>query len=162
MINNEITVEKIRLIDGENNNILTTKEALEMAEERGLDLICISNKGEIPICKIGDYSKYLYEQKKKEKENKKKQKIIETKEIKISESTESNDLKTKAKMIDKFLKNGNKVKLSIKYRGRAARFVEEGPEKLSLLTDLVTENFCVDTPCKIAGNMAFITIAPKK
>lgn len=161
MINNEIRSKEIRLITENGNEILKTKEAIKMAEKEGLDLICISPNAEIPVCKIGNYSKYLYEQKKKEKENKKKQKQVEIKEIKIGDSTELNDLKTKAKQIDKFLTIGNKVKLSIRYKGRAIRMIAEGPEKLQNLMDLLTVEYIIDAPMKTAGNMVFVTIAKK-
>lgn len=161
MINNEIKSKEIRLITENGNEILKTKDAIKMANAEGLDLICISPNAEIPVCKIGDYSKYLYEQKKKEKENKKKQKQVETKEIKIGDSTEFNDLKTKAKQIDKFLTSGNKVKLSIRYKGRAIRMIAEGPEKLQNLMDLLTVEYIIDAPMKTAGNMVFVTIAKK-
>ena len=160
MINREIKSKKVRLIKDNSNEIVNTKDALMEAENLGLDLICI-NKGDIPVCKIGNYSKFLYEQKKKEKENKKKQKIVETKEIKINDETELNDLKTKAKLIDKFLKNGNKVKLSIRYKGRMIRNIDNGPEKLNHLTDLLTETYVVDAPCKTIGNTVSMTIVQK-
>lgn len=161
MINNEIKSKEIRLITETGNEILNTKTAIKKAEEMGLDLICINTNSDIPVCKIGNYSKYLYEQKKKEKENKKKQKVVETKEIKIGDSTELNDLKTKAKQIDKFLTNGNKVKLSIRYRGRAIRMISEGPEKLQNLMNLLSIDYIIDQPVKTAGNTVFVTIAKK-
>lgn len=161
MVNNEIKSKEIRLITENGNEILKTKDAIKMAENMELDLICINPNAEVPVCKIGDYSKYLYEQKKREKENKKKQKPIETKEIKIGDSTEINDLKTKAKQIDKFLTSKNKVKLSIRYKGRAVAHINEGPAKLNVLIELITADFIVDSPAKIVGNTVYMIIAPK-
>ena len=161
MINKEINSKTGRLITEKGNEVINTKEALAMAKEQNLDLFCISQE-EIPVVKIGDYSKYLYERKKKEKENKKKQKPVSIKEINISESTELNDLKTKARQIDKFLSSGNKVKLSIKYRGRSIKFINEGPEKLNNLVNLLTEQYSIDSNCKTAGNFVSMVIAPKK
>ena len=161
MVNNEIKAKEIRLITENKNEILSTKNAIKMAEEEGLDLICISPNAEIPVCKIGNYSKYLYEQKKREKENKKKQKPVETKEIQIGDYTEINDLRTKAKMIDKFLKNKNKVKLSIRYKGRAVAHIANGPKKLNDLTKLITGEFVIDCQPKTAGNVVYMIISPK-
>lgn len=161
MVNNEIKAKEIRLITENKNEILSTKKAIKIAEEEGLDLICISPNAEIPVCKIGNYSKYLYEQKKREKENKKKQKPVETKEIQIGDYTEINDLRTKAKMIDKFLKNKNKVKLSIRYKGRAVAHIANGPEKLNDLTKLITGEFVIDCQPKTAGNVVYMIISPK-
>ena len=161
MVNNEIKSKEIRLITENGNEILKTKEAIKRAENMGLDLICVSPNAEIPVCKIGDYSKYLYEQKKKEKENKKKQKPVETKEIKIGDCTEINDLRTKARQIDKFLTSKNKVKLSIRYKGRSVAHINEGPAKLNTLTELITIDFIVDSPAKIVGNNVYMVIAPK-
>ncbi len=161
MVNNEIKSKEIRLITENSNEILTTKDAIKMAENMELDLICINPNAEVPVCKIGDYSKYLYEQKKREKENKKKQKPIETKEIKIGDCTEINDLKTKAKQIDKFLTSKNKVKLSIRYKGRSVVHINEGPAKLNVLIELITADFIVDSPAKIVGNTVYMIIAPK-
>ena len=163
MINNEIKSKKVRLIIGDKNEVIETCEAIKKATDEGLDLICINPNVEIPICKIGNYSKYLYEQKKKEKEAKKKSKLtkIETKEIRISDSIEINDLRTKAKMIDKFLTSKNKVKLTIRYRGRAVAYINEGIKKIENLTDLISVPFIVDTSAKIIGNQVSMIIAPK-
>ena len=163
MINNEIKAKEVRLITENGNDVIKTAEAIIMAEDEGLDLICINPNVDVPICKIGDYSKYLYEQKKKEKETKKKSKLtqVETKEIRISDSIEINDLKTNAKMIDKFLTSKNKVRLTIHYRGRAITYINEGAKKLENLTNFVSVPFIVDTPSKIMGNQVSMTIAPK-
>lgn len=163
MVNEEIKAKEVRLIMEGKNDVLKLEEALKMAKEEDLDLICINTKSDIPVCKIGDYNKYLYEQKKKEKEMKKKSKMtmVETKEIRISDSIEINDLRTKAKMIDKFLSSKNKVRLVIRYRGRAITHINEGGKKLENLTKLISVPYQVDTPSKILGNQVSMIVAPK-
>lgn len=162
MKNEEIKTLEVRLVTDNGNQIMKTNEAIAMAEEQGLDLIVVSN-GDIPVCKIYDYSKYLYDQKKKEKETKKKNKAaqIAVKEIYISDSIEVNDLKTKARMIDKFLTNKNKVRIAIRYRGRAITRINEGGKKLEVLTSYVSVPFNIDSPSKIMGNQVAMIIAPK-
>lgn len=163
MVNEEIKVKEVRVVTDGGNEVLKLKDALNKAKEEGLDLICINPNLDIPICKIGDYNKYLYEQKKKDKEKKKKAKMakVETKEIRISDSIEINDLRTKAKMIDKFLSNKNKVRLVIRYRGRAITHINEGGKKLENLTNLISVPYQVDTPSKILGNQVSMIVAPK-
>ena len=163
LVNEEIKTKEVRLVTDTSSDVISTKEALGKAEEAGLDLICVSMNGNIPVVKILDYSKYLYELKKKEKEAKKKSKAtqVETKEIRIGDSIEINDLKTKAKMIDKFLTSKNKVKLTIRYKGRAIAHINEGAKKLENLTDLVTVEFAIENPAKIFGNTVSMTIMPK-
>ena len=165
MINNEIKARQVRLVtDDRGAVIVNTVDALRDAEEQGLDLICINQSGEIPVVMIGDYSKYLYEKQKKEKENKKKAKLNsqEVKEIQISDSIAENDLKTKAKNIDRILKEGDKVKLSIRYKGRMARYVNEGVERIEALEQMVTFKHRIDKPAKIEGTSVSMVIAPLK
>lgn len=161
MINNEITSKKVRLILEGGNKVLNTREAIHMAEQEGLDLICISTSGDIPVVKIGDYKKFCYEKKKAEKEAKKKMVVSELKEIRISDSISENDLKTKAKHIDRFLKDKDKVKLSIRYRGRAVSRINEGAGRLKVLMDMVTVPFIIESEAKIVANCVITTIAPK-
>ena len=164
MINQEIKAKKVLLITEDGNEEMETNKAIVLAEEEGLDLICVNTNGPIPVCKIGDYSKVLYDQKKREKEAKKKQKAnqVETKEIRIGDSIEVNDLRIKARQIDKFLSDKNKVKLTIRYRGRAIAHINEGAGKLSKLTDLVSVDYEVEVPAKILGNTVSMTIIPRK
>lgn len=166
MINNEIKAKEVRLVGDEEKGVrvISTVEAQKLADEQGLDLICISNHGDIPVVKIGDYNKFIYEKQKKEKENKKKAKLNsqELKEIQISDSIAENDLKTKAKNIDRILKEGDKVKLSIRYKGRMARYVSEGIEKVENLEQLVTYKHKIDKPAKIEGNTVSMVVSPLK
>lgn len=166
MINNEIKAKEVRLVgdEGTGARVISTVEALRLADEQGLDLICVSDHGEIPVVKIGDYNKFIYEKQKKEKENKKKAKMNsqELKEIQISDSIAENDLKTKAKNIDRILKEGDKVKLVIKYKGRMARYVSEGVERIEALEQMVTFKHRIDKPAKIEGNTVSMVVSPLK
>ena len=111
--------------------------------------------------KIMNYSKYLYEKKKKQKQNKKNQHIVKTKEIKFNEVTEINDLKTKAKQIDKFLEQGNKVKISIIYHGRMISQVNNGIEKIDNLLDMLNSEYTIDTKANVVGNIVTTVLLGK-
>ena len=160
MINEEIKFDKIRLITDNTNEIMDTKIALEKAKEIGLDLICINTNSDIPVCKIDNYEKMIYLQKKKLKENQKKSKKIDMKEIKLSESTEVNDLKTKAKLIDKFLAKGHKIKITIVYRGRNISRINNGIQQMNDFLALITNTYSFDTKAKIIGNTIIAIIKP--
>ena len=120
MINEQIRDKEIRLIgaDGEQLGIVSTKEALKIAEEAGLDLVKIAPTAKPPVCKVIDYGKYRYELARKEKEAKKKQKTVELKEIRLSPNIDTNDLNTKINAAKKFVEKGNKVKVTLRIRGR--------------------------------------------
>ena len=120
MINEEIRDKEIRLIgqDGEQLGIMPTKQALEMAEEKELDLVKIAPTAKPPVCKLMDYGKYRFEQSKREREIRKNQKVIVIKEVQLSATIEEHDIDVKFKATEKFLKDGNKVKVSIRFRGR--------------------------------------------
>lgn len=120
MINGQIRDKEIRLISdtGEQVGIMSAREAQKLADEKNLDLVKISPQAKPPVCKIMDYSKYKFDLAKKEKEAKKKQKVIETKEVRLSPNIDTHDVQTKVKNAIKFLKAGNKVKVSIRFRGR--------------------------------------------
>ena len=118
MVNNEIKAKEVRLVNNDTKGItqMSTEEALKLADEQGLDLICISEKDEVPVVKIGNYKKFLYEKQKKDKENKKKARLSsqETKEIQISDVIAEHDLEIKANSADRIIKEGNKINLSFK------------------------------------------------
>lgn len=160
MINEAIKFDKVRLITDNTNEIMDTKIALEKAKEIGLDLICINTNSDIPVCKIDNYEKMIYSQKKKQKENQKKSKKIDMKEIKLSESTEVNDLKTKAKLIDKFLAKGHKIKITIVYRGRNIIRINNGIQQMNDFLALITNTYSFDTKAKIIGNTIIAIIKP--
>lgn len=162
-INNEIDAANVKLVkeDGTGVEIIPTSEALSMAEERGEDLICISNSGDIPVVKIEDYNKYMYNIKRKAKDKQKKQKSCDTKEIVISDVIAEHDLDVKAKHIDKMLNDGDKVLLTIRYKGRAVKFIDEGPDKLYHLAEKVTAPYKIEKKPKINGNTVSMMISAK-
>ena len=120
MINEQIRDREVRLIgaDGEQLGIVSSREAQKIADEAGLDLVKIAPNAKPPVCKVIDYGKYRYEQARKEKDAKKKQKTVELKEIRLSPNIEANDLNTKMNAAKKFLAKGNKVKITLRFRGR--------------------------------------------
>lgn len=150
------SVVNVIMEDGKINQMVT-KEAQKLAEEQGLDLILLNNSGDVPVVKIGDYNKYLYEKNKKAKESKKRQK-----EIQISDSIAEHDLEIKAKSVDRLLSEGHKVQLSIRYKGRAITFIKGGIEKLEHLESRVTVNHKIDKAAKISGNQVTMMISPTK
>ena len=120
MMNEEIRDREVRVIDqnGEQLGVLPIRKAMELAEEAGLDLVKIVPGAKPPVCKLMDYDKYRYEQSKKEREIRKNQKVVSIKEVQLSATIEENDIQTKAKAAVKFLQSGDKVKVSIRFRGR--------------------------------------------
>ena len=166
MINNEIKSEVVNLvIDGQKGvTKMSLADAVALAEQTGEDVICINEKADIPVVKIGDYSRFQYEKLKKQKEAKKKAKqaVQGLKEIVISDSIAEHDLKVKARNIDRMLQNGNKIKLSIRFKGRSMRLVGQGPERLQQLANLVTADYKIDKTPKIEGNRVTMIIVPKK
>ena len=164
MINREIKAEVVNLItEGEKGlRTMSLDEAINLADEQELDVILISDKQEIPIVKIGDYSKFLYEKKRKERENAKKVRLNsqETKEIIISTSISEHDLKTKANNVDRILKGNDKVKLTIRYKGREARLINQGIEKIESFEQLITVKHTVVKPDTIDGKQVSMVVAP--
>ena len=127
MINEQIRDREVRLIgeDGQLIGIMSSRDAFKMAQDAGLDLVKIAPKAQPPVCKIVDYGKYRYEQARKEKEAKKKQKTMEVKEVRLSPNIDSNDLNTKINQARKFLEHGDKVKVTLRFRGRELAHVEQ-------------------------------------
>lgn len=164
MVNEEIRASRVRVVLNGKADVVDKKTALKMAEDQGMDLICVDPRPSEPVCIIEDYKKYTYEKMKKEKESRKKAKasIQELKEIRISPDIQENDLKTKAKNIDRMLKENNKVKLTITYKGRTIRLIKDGPERLGCLADMISEKFKVDKAAKIEGNNVSMIVAPVK
>lgn len=164
LINEEIRVKELRVVspDGEQLGIMPTKQALEMAEMRQLDLVLIAPKAEPPVARIMDYGKFVYEQQKKEKEAKKKQKVITVKEVRITPNIEEHDLNVKAKNAEKFLKDGDKVKVTVKFRGREADYAHFGEEILNRFYEKIKEVGQIEKPAKLEGKNMTMVIAPKK
>lgn len=163
MINNEIKSEYVNVAGINGLTKMTLDEAINLAEESGEDVVIVNKSTEIPVVKIMEYSKYLYDKKKKkDKENKKKSRLSaqDTKEIRISESIEENDIIVKAKNIDRILTDGDKVKLSIRYKGRLIRQIQDGPDKLRYLASKVKVKFKADKEPLIEGNTVTMIISP--
>lgn len=162
-INEEIRDKEIRVItdDGEQLGIMSAKDALKEAEKRSLDLVKIAPNAQPPVCKIMDYGKYRFDKAKKEKEAKKNQKVIETKEIRLSVNIDTHDFDTKVNHALKFLKAGNKVKVSIRFRGREMAHAHLGNGIMDRFAEAVGELGNVDKPAKLEGRQMLMFLSPK-
>ena len=162
-INEEIRDKEIRVItdDGEQLGIMSAKDALKEAEKRNLDLVKIAPNAQPPVCKIMDYGKYRFDKAKKEKEAKKNQKVIETKEIRLSVNIDTHDFDTKVNHALKFLKAGNKVKVSIRFRGREMAHAHLGNGIMDRFAVAVEELGNVDKPAKLEGRQMLMFLSPK-
>lgn len=163
-INHFIRVPQVRLV-GENieggGGIYSTQEALRMAQEQGLDLVEISPNVDPPVCKIIDYNKFLYDKKKKEKEMKAKSKASEVKEIRFTPNTDDHDFDFKAKHAESFLKDGNKVKAYVQFKGRAIQFQERGQLLLLKFAERLGEVGILESMPKMEGRRMLAMFAPK-
>lgn len=162
-INEEIRVREVRVIDSDGNQlgILSSRDALRLAEEKQLDLVEISPAAKPPVCKIMDYGKYKYEQSKREKEAKKKQKIISVKEVKLRPNIEDHDFEVKAKNAARFLKEGDKVKATIIFRGREIVHTQLGQKLLKRLAERVQDISQVERQPKLEGKNMIMILSPK-
>ena len=163
-INEQIRDREVRVIgeNGEQLGIMATKDALSMAEEAGLDLVKIAPTAKPPVCKIVDYGKFKYEQVRREKDAKKKQKTIEIKEIRLSPNIDTNDLNTKANAARKFLTKGNRVKVTLRFRGREMAHMSESRHILDDFAELLSDISVIEKPPKVEGRTMTITLAEKK
>lgn len=163
MINEEIRDREVRVIDenGEQLGVMLTHRAIELAEERGLDLAKIQPTAKPPVCKLLDYDKYRYEQSRRERENRKNQRIVETKEVQLSATIEENDVLTKAKMATKFLQGGDKVKVSIRFRGRQITHSEIGLKVMQDFAERCKEVSVVERRPLMDGRHMIMVLAPK-
>ncbi|MFD1883838.1 translation initiation factor IF-3 [Paracoccus pacificus] len=162
-VNDRIRAPEIRLIgaEGENIGVVTPARAMQLAEEAGLDLVEISPNAEPPVCKIMDLGKFKYEQQKREAEARKKQKIIEIKEIKFRPGTDTHDYDVKMRSVLKFLDEGDKVKITLRFRGREMAHQQLGVELLNRVADDVAEAGKVESMPKLEGRQMVMMIAPK-
>ena len=162
-INEEIIDKELRVIsdDGEQLGIMSAEEALKIAEEKELDLVKISPMAKPPVCKIMDYGKYRFEQAKREKEAKKNQRVMEVKEIRMSPSIGENDLQTKLKAALKFLADGDRVKVSIRFRGREMAHTNLGEQILRDFADKCSELANLDKQPKLEGRNMSMFLSPK-
>ena len=163
LINEEIRDKENRLIgpDGEQLGIMSTKEALKIAAEKDLDLVKIAPQAQPPVCRVMDYGKYRFEQTKREKEAKKNQRIVETKEIRLSLNIDTHDFETKVNHARKFIENGNKVKVSIRFRGREMAHPENGLVTMSKFSEACQDFSSVEKAAKLEGRSMMMFLAPK-
>ena len=156
-INEMIRVREVRLIDDEGNQlgIVATQEALKMAKDRDLDLVEVSPNANPPVCKILDYGKYKFEQEKKLRDSKKNQKVLKLKEIRMQPKIGSGDLDTKAKHIQEFLDEGDKVKVTIRFRGRELAHTELGYDVLNEVLKRLTSAYNIDKPAAMDGILSY-------
>ncbi|MCI7369114.1 MAG: translation initiation factor IF-3 [Firmicutes bacterium] len=162
-INEEIIDKELRVIsdDGEQLGIMSAEEALKIAEEKELDLVKISPMAKPPVCKIMDYGKFRFEQAKREKEAKKNQRVMDVKEIRMSPSIGENDLQTKLKAALKFLADGDRVKVSIRFRGREMAHTNLGEQILRDFADKCSELANLDKQPKLEGRNMSMFLSPK-
>lgn len=162
-INEEIRDKEIRLIDsdGAQLGVMSAKDAQKLANEKKLDLVKIAPNANPPVCKILDYGKYRYELQKKEKEAKKKQKIISVKEIRLSPNIEDHDLNVKANNANKFLKSGDKVKVTLRFRGREMGFIKAGYDIMEKFSASIEEHGTVEKKPALEGKNMIMILAPK-
>ncbi len=163
-INEKITVSEVRLIDAEGNQagIVSTREALRAAEESGFDLVEISPTANPPVCRIMDYGKFLFELSKKQAEARKKQKQIQVKELKFRPTTEEGDYQVKLRNLIRFLNHGDKVKITLRFRGREVAHQELGMKIFERLQQDTAEFAVVEQHAKREGRQLFMVLAPKK
>ena len=164
MINEQIRDREVRLIgeNGELIGIMSAKEAYKLAQEAELDLVKIAPTAKPPVCKIIDYGKYKYELARKEKEAKKKQKVIEIKEVRLSPNIEDNDLNTKVSAAKKFLEKGNKVKVTLRFRGREMAHMQSSKHILTEFGENLSDVAVVEKEPKVEGRSMTMFLAEKR
>ncbi len=164
MINEQIRDKEVRLIgeEGQQLGIMSAKEAMKLAEEAGLDLVKIAPTAKPPVCKIVDYGKYKYEQVRKEKEAKKKQKVIEVKEIRLSPNIDTNDLNTKVNAARKFLTKGDKVKITLRFRGREMAHMNSSKHILDDFAESLSDIAVVEKAPKVEGRSMTMFLTEKR
>ncbi|KAB3529817.1 translation initiation factor IF-3 [Alkaliphilus serpentinus] len=162
-INEDIRDREVRVIDaeGEQLGIMSGKEAYALAVSKSLDLVKIAPQAKPPVCRIMDYGKYKYELAKKEKEAKKKQKIVSVKEVRLSPNIEEHDLNVKANQALKFLKSGDKVKVTLRFRGRELSNTSMGQKVIAEFASLLTEVCTIEKEAKLEGKQMIMILAPK-
>ena len=162
LINEEIHEKEVRVIgaDNEQLGVMSSDEAFKLAQSRNLDLVNIAPTAKPPVCKIMDFGKYRFELQKREKENRKNQKIINIKEVQLSPSIDTNDFNTKCRNAAKFLSKGDKVKVTVRFRGREVSHSEIGEALLVRFAESVSESGSVERPAKLEGRNMTMFLAP--
>lgn len=161
-INHQIRAKEVRLIDENQQQVgvVDIKEAQSRANDAGLDLVQISDKGDVPVCKIMNFGKFQYEQQKKAKENRANQKQIVVKEVRVSPTIDIGDYTTKLNQARKFLAKGNKVQFSLRFKGRMITHSELGKQTLDRIIEDLGEEIIVETPPKLEGRRMFLVVSP--
>ncbi len=164
MINEQIRDKEVRLIgeDGEQLGVMSSKDALNMAKEAGVDLVKIAPKAQPPVCKIVDYGKYRYELARKDKEAKKKQKTVDIKEVRLSPNIDTNDLNTKVNHARKFISKGDKVKVTLRFRGRELAHVNQSKVILDDFAKQLEDIAVVEKPAKFEGRSMIMFLTEKR
>ena len=164
MINEQIRDREVRLIgeDGEQLGIMSAREAMKIAMEAELDLVKIAPTAKPPVCKIIDYGKYKYEQTRKEKEAKKKQRTVEIKEVRLSPNIDTNDLNTKVNNAKKFISKGNKVKVTLRFRGREMAHVQQSRHILDNFAEMLSDIAVVEKAAKLEGRNMSMVLTEKR
>jgi translation initiation factor IF-3 len=164
MMNEDIREKEVRVInwDGEALGVIPTKEALKLAEEKELDLVAISPNANPPVCKIMDFGKYIYEQQRKDKEAKKKQKVVNIKEIRMGATTEEHDIEIKANNAKRFLLDGDKVKVTVRFKGRQIENSQVGYTLLNLFVEKLGDVYVMEKPARQEGRNMIMILAPKR
>ena len=164
MINEQIRDREVRLIgpDGEQIGVVSSREAQKIADEAGLDLVKIAPNAKPPVCKVIDYGKYRYELARKEKDAKKKQKTVELKEIRLSPNIDTNDLNTKMNAAKKFLAKGNKLKITLRFRGREMAHMSSSKHILDDIAENLSDVAVVEKAPKIEGRSIGMVLAEKR
>ena len=162
-INEQIRAREVQLIDeqGEKRGIVKFNDALDLAYEKKLDLVLVAPNAEPPVCKIMNYGKYKFEQAKREKEAKKKQKVFEVKEIRITPNIEQHDFDFKVKNARKFIEDGNKVKITVRFRGRELNYVKLGEDNLSKFIEALSDVASPEKKAILEGKNMFIILSKK-
>ncbi|NLJ48694.1 MAG: translation initiation factor IF-3 [Candidatus Atribacteria bacterium] len=163
-VNNQIRAREVRLIsfEGEQLGIVPIKKALELAEETGYDLVEVAPEANPPVCKIIDFGKFKYEKEKKAKSSRKKQKVSELKELKMRPKIDEHDYQVKLKSAIRFLEDGDRVKFTIRFRGRESAYVDKGVSLLQKIIDDLNEMSKIEQEIKNEGRNLTMTLAPKK
>jgi translation initiation factor IF-3 len=162
-VNEGIRAREVRVVDnnGEQLGIMSVREALSIAGERGLDLVEVAPSAKPPVCRIMDYGKHRYEQSKRDKAAKKKQKIVNVKEIRMSPKIDEHDFEVKLRAADRFLKSGDKVKVSVRFRGREIVHADLAKTKLDNLAAQLQDIAIVERPPKLEGRQMIAVLAPR-
>ena len=164
MINEQIRDKEVRVVgaDGEQLGIMSAREANALAREADLDLVKIAPTAKPPVCKIIDYGKYRYELARREKEAKKKQKVIDIKEVRLSPNIEDNDLNTKVNAARKFITKGDKVKVTLRFRGREMAHMQSSKQILDVFAEKLSDVAVIEKPAKLEGRSIIMILAEKR